>query len=185
MCELLHTSPGATGISTRSFFAEVAAASPYSRISTATSRSSRRSFSHRADCSRRAIRWSRSTAQHGSSPDSPLEGDGFEPSVPVAREPVNIAVMNRRSSQKILRVSVVRIHLPPAASPARTRLCRAHRPAAAPADSLPFALFDAAGPLVPGRHTVPGRSTPPAAIERSDWIVIRLKLRSFNGATLI
>jgi len=24
-----------------------------------------------------------------SSPDSPLEGDGFEPSVPVAREPVN------------------------------------------------------------------------------------------------
>jgi hypothetical protein len=27
-------------------------------------------------------------------PDSPLEGDGFEPSVPVAREPVYIAEMN-------------------------------------------------------------------------------------------
>jgi hypothetical protein len=38
-----------------------------------------------------------------SSPDSPLEGDGFEPSVPVAREPVNIAAINsgdRRGSQK-------------------------------------------------------------------------------------
>ena len=61
-------------------------------------------------------------------PDSSLEGDGFELSVPVAREPVYIAEGelrgDRRGSQKILRVPMVRIHLPPAGSPVRTSLPR-------------------------------------------------------------
>ena len=42
----------------------------------------------------------------GSHQDSPREGDGFEPSVPVAREPVNIAAMNwgiDGAAKKILR----------------------------------------------------------------------------------
>ena len=59
-------------------------------------------------------------------PDSPLEGDGFEPSVPVAREPVYIVegeLRDRRGSQIIFAgVPMVRIHLPPATSLLRTRL---------------------------------------------------------------
>jgi hypothetical protein len=49
-------------------------------------------------------------------PDSPLEADGFEPSVPVAREPVYIAEMNwgidGGSQKKFCGVPMVRIHLP-------------------------------------------------------------------------
>ena len=50
------------------------------------------------------------------------EGDGFEPSI-VAREPVYIAEVNwgiDGKPKKILRVPMVRIHLPPAASLLRT-----------------------------------------------------------------
>ena len=52
--------------------------------------------------------------------DSPVEGDGFEPSVPVAREPVYIAEGelrgDRRAAKKFGGVPMVRIHLPPADS---------------------------------------------------------------------
>jgi hypothetical protein len=58
--------------------------------------------------------------------DSALEGDGFEPSVPVAREPVYIAEGELEGStgqpKKFCGVPMIRIHLPPAESRVRTRL---------------------------------------------------------------
>jgi hypothetical protein len=59
--------------------------------------------------------------------DSPVEGDGFEPSVPGTKEPVFVAEGELRGSnggsQKRLflnTVPMVRIHLPPAGSRVRT-----------------------------------------------------------------
>jgi hypothetical protein len=52
--------------------------------------------------------------------DSPLEGAGFEPSVPGAREPVILRKVNcagiDRTAKKFGGVPMVRIHLPPAES---------------------------------------------------------------------
>jgi Domain of unknown function (DUF4387) len=56
--------------------------------------------------------------------DSPLEGDGFEPSVPGAREPVILRKVNCAgidgAAKKFGGVPMVRIHLPPARSHVRT-----------------------------------------------------------------
>jgi hypothetical protein len=54
--------------------------------------------------------------------DSPLEGDGFEPSVPGTKEPVFVAEGELRdrtgAAKKVVSYAVpmVRIHLPPAES---------------------------------------------------------------------
>jgi hypothetical protein len=61
--------------------------------------------------------------------DSPLEGDGFEPSVPGTKEPVFVAEGEKCGTERgqpkrvvSYAVPMVRIYLPPAASPLRTRL---------------------------------------------------------------
>jgi hypothetical protein len=59
-------------------------------------------------------------------PDSPLEGDGFEPSVPGTKEPVFVAEGELRTEpgqpKRVVSYAVpmVRIHLPPARSLVRT-----------------------------------------------------------------
>src|SRR3984893_13455258 len=60
-------------------------------------------------------------------PDSPVEGAGFEPSVPGAKEPVSFAEDELRGIERGRPTKVVslrgtdgRIHLPPAGSPLRT-----------------------------------------------------------------
>src|SRR4029077_16922734 len=63
-------------------------------------------------------------------PDSPLEGDGFEPSVPHKKQPFLAAPVRSRNSPSATKPALscrgpmVRIHLPPAESQVRTCLSR-------------------------------------------------------------
>ena len=72
---------------------------------------------------RKSSRFTVPAGQLRFAPDSPLEGDGFEPSVPGTKEPFfccgrQIAVTERGQPKRVVSYAVpmVRIHLPPAES---------------------------------------------------------------------
>jgi hypothetical protein len=73
---------------------------------------------------RELFRWPTTIEKVRFASDSPLEGDGFEPSVPGARETVILRKVNcagiDRAAKKFGGVPMVRIHLPPAKSHLRT-----------------------------------------------------------------